>query len=120
MDVIKTLFTETVKSLESKSEELIKAEILRLEKIVVDLQSKQQLAVDSGAKSDAQLEEIVKATKTRFEENNIKPLNYRHAKCTEDIKVLQKVVLQEGQKVVAQAGVVQKDEQRILQQKERI
>jgi hypothetical protein len=53
MDVIKTLFTETVKSLESKSEELIKAEISRLEKIVVDLQSKQQLAVDSGAKSDA-------------------------------------------------------------------
>jgi len=53
MDVIKTLFTETVKTLESKSEELIKAEISRLEKIVVDLQSKQQLAVDSGDKSDA-------------------------------------------------------------------
>ena len=120
MDVIKTLFTETVKSLESKSEELIKAEIVRLEKIVVDLQSKQQLAVASGAKSDAQQEEIEKATKTRFEENNIKPLKDRHAKCTEDIKVLEKVVLQEGQKVVAQEGVVQKDEQRILQQNERI
>jgi hypothetical protein len=53
MDVIKTLFTETVKTLEIKSEELIKAEISRLEKIVVDLQSKQQLAVDSGDKSDA-------------------------------------------------------------------
>ena len=56
----------------------------------------------------------------RFEENNIKPLNDRHAKCTEDIKVLEKVVLQEGQKVVTQEGVVKKDETRILQQNERI
>jgi hypothetical protein len=53
LDVIKTLFTKTVKSLESKSEELIKSEIIRLERIVVDLQSKQQIAVDSGAKSNA-------------------------------------------------------------------
>jgi hypothetical protein len=53
LDVIKTLFTETVKSLESNSEELIKAEIIRLEKIVVDLQSKQQIAVNSGSKSNA-------------------------------------------------------------------
>jgi len=42
----------------------------------------------------------------RFEENNIKPLNDRHAKCTEDIEVLQKVVFAEGKKVIAQAGVV--------------
>ena len=38
----------------------------------------------------------------RFEETNLKPLNVRHAKCTEDIKELQKVVLDEGKKVVDQ------------------
>jgi len=53
------------------------------------LEQKQKIACESGAKSDAQLEEITKATEARFEECHLKPLRERHAIAEEDIKTLQ-------------------------------
>ena len=75
---------------------MIKKEIERLTELRKNLQEKQVNATKDNSKADNEMEDVAEGIRTRFEEQNIKPLKVRIRVIEAELKEISNLVLAEG------------------------
>ena len=99
---------------------MIKKEIERLTELRKNLQEKQVNATKDNSKADNEMEDVAEGIRTRFEEQNIKPLKIRISVIEAELKEISKLVLAEGIQVQKQQGIANAPKTKIEQEDEKI
>jgi accessory colonization factor AcfC len=99
---------------------MIKKEIERLTELRKNLQEKQVNATKDNSKADNEMEDVAEGIRTRFEEQNIKPLKVRIRVIEAELKEISNLVLAEGIQVQKQQGIANAHKTKIEQEDEKI